>query len=104
MRTFRDAAGTEWQVWRVTPSAAVYPERRRGARRNSGEARPAEEERRATPDRRKGDIQLGWLCFDSEAERRRLYPVPPDWEHYPDERLTLLLNSSEPVARKSGRS
>ena len=103
MRTFRDSSGTEWQVWRVTPSAAVYPERRREARRAAGEGGPVDQDRRSTTDRRKGDIQLGWLCFDSEAERRRLYPVPPDWEDYPDEGLILLLKSSEPVARKNPR-
>lgn len=31
----------------------------------------------AFPDR---DLAEGWLCFESDAEKRRLTPVPPEWE------------------------
>lgn len=95
MRRFIDSQGQQWQVWKVTPSATVYRERRgrRAAAGGDGGVPYAGE------DRRKGDIQQGWLCFDSAAERRRFYPVPSSWEAYSDERLVGLLLASAPVRR-----
>lgn len=26
------------------------------------------------------DLNDGWLCFESPTEKRRLAPIPPDWE------------------------
>jgi hypothetical protein len=99
MRNFLDGAGRQWQVWRVTPYAPVYRERRREARRTAGAPWPEAEERRTTPDRRKGDIQQGWLCFDCATERRRFFPIPSGWESYSDERLLRLLGASTPVRK-----
>ena len=43
----------------------------------------------------------GWLTFDDGTERRRLRPVPPNWEALPLERLTMLLRAADgaPTAR-----
>ena len=95
MRNFKDPQGQQWQVWKVTPSATVYHERRAKTTVAGGEGR----EPYAGEDRRKGDIQQGWLCFDSGSERRRFYPVPSGWESYPDERLIRLLLASSSVRR-----
>jgi hypothetical protein len=46
-------------------------------------------ERRALPDRRVKSMRrylgapqmaAGWLCFESEGEKRRLAPVPENWD------------------------
>jgi hypothetical protein len=81
MRTIHDGDGTEWRVWKVVPDFPVYYERRR--------ALPAEPY--AGEERRRGDLQQGWLCFDSGAERRRVHPVPDDWESCPEAALCELL-------------
>jgi hypothetical protein len=86
-RTFRDAAGVEWQVWDTYPSAgrvmSVAPERAEG-----------------------------WLCFarvddtaqwgghgldglPPSAARRRLSPVPADWEAATQAELLELLARAE---------
>ena len=41
----------------------------------------------------------GWLCFESDASKRRLTPVPPHWAEYGDEQLAALLEKAEPVVR-----
>ena len=90
-RTFTDSAGVRWEVWLVLPSAA---ERREAERRvladRRVEDRPQATERRVWTDRRRFSTYKrvavapvfanGWLCFESELEKRRLAPVPDDWE------------------------
>ena len=102
VRIFTDSAGTQWTTWAVRPQW----ERRRGADRRSGrdrrthalalpwhgirraEQRRAAErrgtsERRLTPGARAAilpGLEHGWLCFEGDGMRRRLVPIPPDWE------------------------
>lgn len=95
MRTYRDREGTEWRVWAVTPATRMYVERRA---EDVGPPPPPEHEE--ARDRRVGDVQAGWLAFESEAEKRRFYPVPPDWETMPEARLDLLRRAGQPVTRR----
>ena len=94
-RSFRDEAGVEWTVWAVRPQMG---ERRLGSERRSGQDRRADPrrtraggrpDRRRVPDRRvapRSRVTLmpgyehGWLAFEAGHERRRLVPIPPDWE------------------------
>lgn len=69
-RSFRDAAGLEWSVVEVIPSAA-----------RPGMVRP--------------QFEGGWLLFVSEAERRRLAPPPAHWLELDDEGLRNLLHAAE---------
>ena len=39
----------------------------------------------------------GWLCFESDAGKRRLSPIPEGWEEMPTERLRLLLRAADEV-------
>ena len=104
MRTFRDRDGVEWTVWKTVPGAGVFIERRVAERRAPGtQAAPAPEERRETPDRRRGDVRKGWLSFRSASSRRRLVPVPEDWETVPEERLDLLCRLASPVRSRKAR-
>ena len=55
-REFMDDGGTFWRVWDTHPVAANTL-------------------RTVSPT-----YAGGWLTFESDAERRRLAPIPPDWE------------------------
>ena len=114
-RTFVDDAGVPWDVWEVRPE---WTDRRQGGDRRRMSAHdhtdpPVLELRRGT-DRRKNDgngmrrVKLangfsgGWLTFESGADRRRLSPIPPDWETAPDELLCdLCARATAPRARSS---
>ena len=87
-RTFTDPEGRSWEVWLVYPSAA---ERRRSDRRvTPSNSSYTGKERRATtrrvnPFHRESAVppgfENGWLCFEnSKGEKRRLAPVPENWE------------------------
>ncbi|HEY2852976.1 MAG TPA: hypothetical protein VGJ18_09040 [Gemmatimonadaceae bacterium] len=71
-RDFTDSKGTHWLVWSTMPSPGSVLA---------------------------SDMQKGWLTFDSELERRRLVPVPRDWEDAPPERMELYCRAAQPVAR-----
>lgn len=45
----------------------------------------------------------GWLAFDSDAARRRLVPIPPDWHTLDEKELRKLLGSAETMAAKRKR-
>lgn len=96
MRTYQDRDGTEWRVWAVTPVTRMYIERRED---DIGPPPPTggNDEGR---DRRLGDLQAGWLAFESVSEKRRFYPVPTDWQSCPDERLDLIRRAAQPVTRR----
>ena len=108
-RTFLDSNGKRWEVWLITPAAA---ERRKADRRaSSGESSPyqGDLDRRRTPERRRGPFRRsaavaseysnGWLCFESEGEKRRLAPVPPGWEEAGPDRLATLLQAAKRVVK-----
>ena len=97
-RTVRDRDGIDWQVWEVKP---VWTERRAADRRAADSPHgPPGEERRTSRDRRNlfdptrprisPGLECGWLAFASTRERRRLAPVPENWEGLPDEALLAL--------------
>lgn len=73
LREFTDASGTTWRVWSTWPTnpAIVSPE-----------------------------LRAGWLTFDSGWSRRRLIPIPSDWECADIERLQLLCHVAK-AARSS---
>lgn len=55
-REFADDGGTSWRAWDTHPMAASTL-------------------RSVSPE-----YAGGWLTFESSQERRRLAPIPPDWE------------------------
>lgn len=72
VRDFIDANGVRWRVWSTVPrlTRGLQP-----------------------------DFAEGWLTFESEAERRRLAPIPAGWETTADERLALLCRAATRIAR-----
>jgi hypothetical protein len=66
--------GTEWTIWNVTPSL---------------------DHRLRIP--LTGSTGAGWLCFQSDAEKRRIVPVPEGWEDWPEEALAAALETAQIV-------
>lgn len=71
-RTFTDAAGTEWQVWDTVPEA------------------------NDTAMVREGFAQ-GWLTFECAAEKRRLAPIPAQWEAVSEATLARYCAEAAPT-------
>jgi hypothetical protein len=71
-REFTDSRGTHWLVWSTTPM--------------TGSVLASE-------------MRQGWLTFDSDSERRRLAPIPRDWENAADDRLELYCRAAQGVSR-----
>ena len=106
-RTFEDSAGTDWQVWDIVPRLS---ERRAGGsvdRRVKvipiSFADRRREQRRVpqtpvTRARLRGSYAQGWLCFESDYEKRRLSPIPEDWTTCEESRLEEYARQGERVA------
>ena len=93
LRTFTDSAGTEWKVWDVIPSFVREQEERvasEGEAAGQEKAKPGlDRSALLTPG-----LERGWLCFECDAEKRRLVPIPPDWADRPDEDLEALCQTA----------
>ena len=110
-RTFLDARGRRWEVWLVTPAAAERRKVDRRATAGGGEPFTSGPERRKTPERRRApfhrsaavssEYSQGWLCFESEGEKRRLAPVPPGWDEAGPDRLSTWLQAAKRVVKCS---
>jgi len=77
MRQIRDAAGVEWMVYEVNPVLSEW---------------------RASDSLPDG-YRNGWLCFESQTEKRRLLPLPTGWQELPPEQLSALLVTAVQVRR-----
>ncbi len=110
-RTFTDSNGVLWNAWAVIPQ---WADRRTGNNRrvHSSEEDPDPPvlEQRRRPDRRQGlpdqfprirlagGLDGGWLAFESPGERRRLSPIPPNWDAASDAELERMCRSAAPAA------
>lgn len=74
-REFTDAEGTAWRVWRTVPGGAKVLD---------------------------DAYSRGWLTFESERCRRRLVPVPDDWQTAPVARLADCCRLATEVPRHMG--
>jgi len=72
MRTIRDGDGRSWRVWHVVPQSQVLRSAAAG-------------------------MMEGWLCFESEGDKRRLVSPPADWERLPDRELVGMLGRATAV-------
>ncbi|MBB4637669.1 hypothetical protein [Longimicrobium terrae] len=46
-------------------------------------------------------LQGGWLCFEHDDEKRRLSPIPSDWEGADTGDLERYCTEAKPVRRRS---
>ena len=88
---------------RLDPSRLGEPDRRSGLERRAEPGRRSELDRRSGVDRRAaprvrvilpGSFSAGWLCFESRGEKRRLTPVPAEWEEAGDDALRQWLDAA----------
>jgi hypothetical protein len=82
-RTFADEEGRRWEVWEVAPSDIFRPDPTVDVQAEIAECPPV------------GVWALGWLTFHSGADRRRLAPIPEQWERTTDAELRALLGRAE---------
>jgi hypothetical protein len=81
-RSFVDAEGRSWNAWDVLPAEhADWPQ-------NARKHLP-------------GVMASGWLCFESEAGKRRIHPIPRGWERWSDDELRVRCALALPVARRA---
>lgn len=79
LRNFTDSAGHTWRVWNVVPHYAVD-----------------RDEDQMTPG-----LQGGWLCFENSGEKRRLSPIPDDWENAAGDALEGYCRQAAPVQQRA---
>jgi hypothetical protein len=77
VREFIDSKGRAWRAWDVVPDDL--------------NTRIKNESYLATLN------YTGWITFETEGEKRRLYPIPKAWSELPVEELELLLERAEVV-------
>ena len=76
---------TPWHAWDVIPGQHLdWPS----------------QARRHLPDALGG----GWLCFESAGEKRRLHPIPSDWDAASDLQLWDHCVNAAPVLRRPAAS
>jgi len=66
-KEFLDSENKRWRVWATYPTVGKILSR---------------------------GFEKGWLTFESQSERRRLAPIPADWESMSDAALATLLKAS----------
>jgi hypothetical protein len=81
-RRFADDDGTEWMV------RAVHPMERTDARHT----------------RLLGAFQQGWLAFECDQSKRRLSPIPADWEQLDESALRGLCAKADVAPRRDDRT
>jgi hypothetical protein len=74
-RVFVDGHGERWDIWAVYPKA------------------------RGTPSSvLRGTFREGWLCLESPSQKRRLSPIPSEWESLSEQELGELCAKADVVA------
>lgn len=79
-RVVVDPRGVHWDVFAVLPEARV-----------------------SVHSKLRGTFSQGWLCFDSGTEKRRLSPIPKDWEALEDAQLADLATRAEAASSRRSR-
>ena len=71
---FVDSNGVNWRVWQTVPTSRTSVS---------------------------GEFENGWLTFESASGRKRLAPVPSNWDAATPERLEMMCRAATDVARRS---
>lgn len=103
LRTFVDSMGREWSAFDVIPRDNERRSReRRGASGVETFDDRRENDRRLTIGNQSilaSQASQGWLCFERGIDRRRLTPIPSDWEQCSDQQLEDYCSQAKPVHR-----
>ena len=88
LRTFRDAIGQDWQVWETHPviesaSTTAFGQFMANQRSLSGTGQPVTV---------REEYVNGWLTFTNGSDKRRLVPIPSDWQATDDDQLRQYLD------------
>ena len=78
LRELRDASGVLWTIYDVHPSTVRH-----------GTLQIREE------------LAEGWLCFQSDAAKRRLIGIPDQWEQMDDGALMSLMTAAALVTART---
>lgn len=91
LRAFTDSRGVEWRVWSVEPNMNVMASTADAMSQSS---------------LKNTAFANGWLCFESDAEKRRLAPIPEAWEFDHPVRLEELCAQAAlvPLRRADART
>src|SRR6476661_10426686 len=81
VREFCDPAGAAWRVFRATPHSS------------------SSKREKVLPE----EFRSGWLVFECDVERRRLAPIPEDWEELTEQELAQLCMQAAVVPARSRR-
>jgi hypothetical protein len=100
LRQFVDSEGVEWQAWDV-PASRDQAQPRSGADRREKVTAGFHPERRVLRERRRmrtgSGLEAGWICFQSEKEKRRFAPPPPGWDRVAEDALLEMWKKAEPA-------
>jgi hypothetical protein len=104
LRTFVDSVGREWSAFDVVPrdTERRFHDRRGAENGESFTDRRGESDRRLTIGGQSmlaSQAHEGWLCFERGVDRRRLTPIPTDWEQCTDQELETYCSQAKPVHR-----
>ena len=75
LREVQDDSGVRWTIYDVHPNT----------------------QRHGTVQIRE-ELALGWLCFQSDAAKRRLVGIPDHWEQMDDDALRSLMTAAALVS------
>ena len=107
IREFDDPEGNLWQAWRIVPTLGPRDAYAGPERRTEPSPAPILERRHGERVKRRiltPELQQGWLCFEGAGEKRRLAPVPPDWERCSDAQLHAYWLSAEVVRPRESKA
>jgi len=74
MRMVNDTEGRVWRVWHVVPQSAALIQ--------------------TSPQ-----MSRGWLCFESDGDKRRLAEPPENWSRMSDHELLGLMSLAAEVKK-----
>ena len=90
LREYQDKSGVTWRVWDVYPTARGSAASTQTLTTNQSDSLAA------YPTR---SFKKGWLCFECATEKRRLAPIPVDWEICDCARLEELCRKAGHIKR-----
>ena len=94
LREFVDRYGRMWEVWDTHPERADASDGGSALTRYMA-AQPETADGRPMSVRRQ--YESGWLTFASGTDRRRLSPIPDDWQHADAATLARYLEGAHDI-------